>query len=201
MRTRKPYRLAHRAALSPEPPFTATLVQRMIAEARRGPKAGRASPQPEPSDEAIKCFCSVLNARAMFFYAAQEARSIKDRRDHAKALIDELRQIMPAIIKDAEQQKLKDDFFARNAFAAASALHEVLSSDVPRRAFLPVTLPENIYGWQWCAGSLFEDVRPLVGSNAAVRFLVAAIPRLSGESPKLSAVETWLKKQHQKASA
>ena len=152
--TRKPYRLATRATLDAEPPFTFELTRKLLAEALRGPKAGRTSSHPEPSDQAIKFLTATLNNRHAFYFSAQQARSIKERRDHAKALIDELRGIMPLIVKDAEQQLLKDDVFSHNAFAAASALHEFLSSDVPVRALLPVHLPENIRSWEWAAPTL-----------------------------------------------
>ena len=86
--------------------------------------------------------------------------------------------------------------FFHGAFSlAASALHEVLSSDVPIRALPQVTLPENVFGWQWCARSLFEDIRPLIGANAAMRFLTAATPFLSGERPSLPSVQAYLKQK------
>ena len=78
----------------------------MLAEALRGPKAGRAS-HPEPRDQDIKFLTATLNNRHAFYFSAQQARSIKERRDRAKALIDELRGIMPLIVKDAEQQIIR----------------------------------------------------------------------------------------------
>ncbi len=108
----------------------------------------------------------------------------------------ELREIMPWIAKDAEDQRLKaDDFFSQKIERAAQAMRAFTTSDVVRKALPPVTLPESVFGWQWCARSLYEDIAPMIGTNATARFIVAAIPKLTGENPKLSAVETWLKKR------
>lgn len=192
---KRPYRLANRARLSPAPPFTPELVRAKIVEAMCGPKKGRTT-YAEPSADAIKYLTATLNVRHQFFYSAQEDRSRKDRRDRAAELIDELREIMPAITKDAEMRRLKaDDFFSRNTERAAHRMHDFITSDVPERALPLVTLPENVAGWQWCSLSLYCDVKALIGANAAVRFIVAVVPLLSGETPKMASMQTWLKQQ------
>jgi hypothetical protein len=192
---RKPYKLRDRATLDAAPPFSPALVRELLVKAQAGPKSGRASSHPEPSAEAIRCLTIILNCRHQIFYAAQQARSIKERRDRAKALIDELRQITPALVADAELQLIKNDPFSHNAFAAASALHEFLSSDVPTRALLPVHLPENVRSWEWAGPSLYVDIKEIIGPTAALRALVAAIPALTGETPALATVKAYLAKQ------
>lgn len=193
---KRPYRLATRAVLSPEPPFSPEMVRALILDSLRGPKRGYAK-HGEPSADEMMYLSSTLNNRHAFFYAAQRDRARKDRRDRAVELIDELREIVRKIAKDAEEQRSKaDDFFSRNAERAAKAVCGFISSDVVASALPAVTLPENVFGWQWCASSLYADVEAMIGANAAVRFIVAAIPSLTGESPKLSAVTTWLRKRH-----
>lgn len=191
---KRPYGLANRARLSPGPPFTAEQVRAMLADALRGPK-GRTT-HAEPCADAIKYLTATLNSRHQFFYSAQEERGCKDRRDRAANLIEQLREVMPAITKDAEERRLKgDDFFSGNAERAAHRMHDFITSDVPERALPPVTLPGNVFGWQWCALSLCADVEALIGFNAAVRFIVAVVPLLSGENPKMASVQSWLKQR------
>jgi hypothetical protein len=192
---KRPYRLAARATLTPEPPFTPEIVKEMLAAAMVGPK-GRSVKHVEPSADAISFLTGTLNHRHAYFHAAQVDRARKDRRDRTAKLIDELRQLMPEIVQDAEQQRLKlDDVCSRGIERAANAMHAFAFSDIPRTALPVIELPENVPGWQWAAPSLHADAAALIGANAAVRFLVAAIPKLTGETPKLSTVHTWLKKQ------
>jgi hypothetical protein len=87
---------------------------------------------------------------------------------------------------------LENDVFSHGAFAAASALHELLSSDVPVRALPQVTV--SAFGWQWSAPSLAADLAP-IGKAASARFIAATTPLLTGESPKPAAVAMWLKQQ------
>ena len=110
-------------------------------------------------------------------------------------LIDELRGIMPEIVEDAEAESRKiDDFFSRKAERTAKAIYRaIFATELPR-----VDLPEMVRGWQWCARSLFEDIAPMIGSNAAVRFIAAAIPKLCGETPKAGSVQAWLKQKKDK---
>jgi hypothetical protein len=192
---KRPYRLAARTILGAAPPFTSELVRELLVKAQAGPKRGRRVKHPPPPDQAIKFLASVLNNRHALYFSAQESRLIKDRRDRAKALVDELRVIMPAIIKDAEQQLIKNDPFSHGVFAAASALHEVLSSDVPVRALPEVTLPENIRSWEWAAPSLYVDIKQIIGPTAGLRALVAMIPALTGETPAFATVKAYLLKQ------
>jgi hypothetical protein len=190
---KRPYKLNARATLDAAPPFSVERVREMLKAAQAGPKAGRASSHPEPSAEAVRLITSILNARHSYYYAAQQDRARKDRRDRAKLLVDELRQITPAICADAEQQLIKNDPFSHNAFAAASALHEFLSSDVPVRALPQMTV--SAFGWQWTAPSLAADLTPLIGKAGAARFIASTAKLLTGESPKPSAVAMWLKQQ------
>ncbi|MGO9846051.1 MAG: hypothetical protein ACLPKT_05450 [Methylocella sp.] len=165
----------------------------MLTEAERGPK-GRTPRRGEPSAEAIKYLSATLNTRHAFFFAVQQDRGRKDRRDRAKVLIDELQPLLIEIA--AEAPKLNaDEFFARRTERAAKGLCAFITSDIIEAALPPVDLPDNIHGWQWCAGSLFEDIRPLVGNNAAMRFLTAVIPHLSGERPSLPSVKARLKQK------
>ena len=88
----------------------------MLAEALRGPKTGRTT-HAEPNAEAVRLLSSILNNRHQLYFAAQQDRARKERRDRAKALIDKLRGLMPAIVKDAEQQIVGSDVFSRSIFA------------------------------------------------------------------------------------
>jgi len=192
---KRPYRLAARLPLSPEAPFTPEVVKEMLATAMIGPK-GRTAKHVVPSTDAVSFLTGTLNHRHAFFFASQVDRVRKERRDRAAKLIDELRQVMPEIVQDAEEQRAKiDDIFSQSHERAAKAVYGFVASDIVTTALPPVELPSNIFGWQWVAPSLHVDVAAMIGSNAAARFLVAAIPKLSGETPKLSAVQTWLKKQ------
>jgi hypothetical protein len=161
----------------------------MITQSMPGPK-GRATRHAEPSDQEIKYLSAILNSRNQFFYSAQQERARKERRDRAAKLIDELRSIMPEIVRDAEEQTIKtDDFFTRKAERAAKAI----CRDIFTIALPPVELPDVVHGWQWCAQSLYADVAQIIGANATVRFMAAAIPKLSGETPKAGSVRAWLK--------
>ena len=151
---------------------------------------------PSRAPSSTKYLCATLNQRHAWYFAAQEARSHKDRIDRAAELIAGLREVLPLIVKAVEERRPKaDDFFSRRAENAAKAMQAFLNSDIPATALGPVELPTNVSGWQWAAPSLYADIAPLIGSNAAVRFLTAAIPLLSGEKPKPAAIAIWLK-QH-----
>lgn len=192
-RTKRPYRLAARAVLTPEPAFTVEAVRTMVAASMIGPK-GRATRHKEPSDEEIKSLSAILNSRHQLFYCAQQDRARRERRDRAIRLIGELREIMPEIVKDAEEQRLKtDDFFSRKTDRAAKAL----CRDIFTIALPHVEMPDSVSGWQWCARSLYVDVEQIIGANAAMRFIATAIPKLSGETPKSGSVRAWLKKVNQ----
>jgi hypothetical protein len=194
---KRPYRLDARGLLTAEPPFTRDLVREMIAAAMPGPK-GRTAGISEPRSEEIKCLAMVLNSRHQFYYCAQQERSRKERRDRAAKLIGELRDILPKIVRDAEDQsqRLKGDFFSANTERAAKKVCGLIASDTVTTALPPVELPDTVRGWQWAAPSLYADVEQIIGANAAGRFIVATIPLLTGEKPKLSAVATWLKKRN-----
>ena len=146
---RKPYRLSTRATLDAAPPFTPELVRALLANALRGPK-GRRATHPEPTAEAVTFLTATLNTRHAFFYAAQQERARKDRRDHAAKLIAELREVMTGVVKDIEEQKA-DDFFARKAERAAKAICALVTSDIPATALPPVELPDQVRSWTWCA--------------------------------------------------
>lgn len=194
MKRNKPYRVAARTTLTPSPPFTLHMVTLMIERALRGPKKGQVS-HSMPSADAIKYLTTTLNARHHFFYCAQQDRARKQRRDHVMKLIDELRAVVPAIAKDADDQlaTLKGDFFARNTAVAAQALFDFITGDIPTIALPSVQLPENIFGWQWCGVSLFADVAALIGANAAARFVAEAVPLLTGEKTSAASVASQIK--------
>jgi hypothetical protein len=98
------------------------------------------------------------------------------------------------IVRDAEEQRQKaDEFFSRKAEKAAKATHAFLSSDLLKAALPLVELPDQISSWKWVGPSLFADLKLVVGSNAAYRFLLLAIPLLTGERPR--DVRVWLQQQ------
>jgi hypothetical protein len=190
---RQPYRLAERSKLTPEPPFNAELVRQMLVDAMRGP--GRAA---QIDDKAVAKVAATLNARHQLFLAAQGDRGRAARRDRVVKLFADLRAALPEVIKDIEQQA--NDFFGRRNLIAANALHRAIGSDVVERVLPPVALSENVFGWQWCGRTLHEDVAALIGSNAAIRFLAAAIPMISGEHPTPAAIATWLRQRRKEAA-
>ncbi len=137
----------------------------MMAQALHGPKGHTTRSMPDATT--TEYITGTPNDRHRWFYAAQEDRARKERRDRAFGLIGELRGLMPQIVHDGEQQRQKaDEFFAANAERAARMLCSLLTSDVAITALPPVDLPTNIGGWQWVAPSLYADVAALVGANA-----------------------------------
>jgi hypothetical protein len=93
----------------------------------------------DASAEAIERPCATLNQRHALFFAAQQDRARKQRRDRAMELINELRQLWPKIV--AEQQTRKadaDEFFSRRERGAAKAIYAVLNSDAAETALPPV---------------------------------------------------------------
>jgi hypothetical protein len=190
----QPYRLAERSKLTPEPPFNAELVRKMLAEAMRGPK-GRAA---QIDEATINKLTNTLNARHALFVAAQGDRGRAARRARVVKLFAELRAALPEIIKDIEQQAT--DFFGRHNLIAARALHRAIGSDVVEKVLPPVALSDSIASWKWTGKTLYEDVAALIGSNAAVRFLSVAIPLVSGEHPKAGAIAVWIKQQRKAAA-
>jgi hypothetical protein len=191
---RKPYKLSSRDPLDAPPPFNPQLVREMLAAAAIGPK-GRVV-ETELSDREVAKLVGTLNQRRALFISAQEARAVAARRDRAMRLIAELRDVLPEIINGRQRT---GDFFERNATRALQALCDAIASDLPERSLPPVTLSENIPGWKWCGKSLHEDAAPLIGCNAAFRFLALAIPLVSGEHPKAAAIATWIKQQRKAA--
>ena len=163
----------------------------MLAAARRGPKGATRSASADKATpiETVKRLAATLNGLHAFFYAAQRDREHKGRRDRASALIAELREIMPAIVKDAGAQRLKvDEFFSQKAERAAQTMCDFITGDVPFHALPEVTLPETVTGWQWCATALRADLESLLGARAAARFIAAAAQLLSGERPSVVSV-------------
>jgi hypothetical protein len=59
---KRPYRLATRAVLSPEPPFSPEMVRALILDSLRGPKRGYAK-HGEPSADEMMYLSSTLNNR------------------------------------------------------------------------------------------------------------------------------------------
>jgi hypothetical protein len=188
---KKPYRLNERSKLAPVSPFTPELTRRLLAKAVKGRAAM------EFDDHAVNKLTATLNARAALFYAAQGDRGRAARRVKVISLFAQLRAALPEIIADLEQAT---DFFGRHNLIAARALERAIGSDVVERVLPPIALSENVSGWQWCGRTLFEDVAPLIGSNAAVRFMESAIPLVSGEHPKASAIAVWIKQQRKAAA-
>lgn len=180
----------HRQALSLGPPFDAALVQVMIAEALRGPK-GRVA-QIEVDDRTVSKLVATLNARRAAFASAQADQDRARRRDRAIVLIGELRALLPPIVKDGEQWT---EFFGRNTSRAVAALSGALCSDLPERALPAVDLVTSGEGWRWVCPSLYSDLKDLLGANAALRFVHAVLPTVSGQSPSLPTIKAYLKQK------
>jgi hypothetical protein len=198
VKQKKPYRLSARLLLSPEPPFTVEIVHDMLRAALIGPKGRATNKHAEPNADAVSFLTGTLNHRHAFFYGAQQDRARAERRDRALKVLADLRSLMGQVATDAEQQRQRakvNDIFSQNHERAAKATSAFLHSDLFATALPPVQLPESVRGWQWCAPSLHADVAAMIGANAAARFLFAAIPKLTGESPKLASVQIWLKQQ------
>jgi hypothetical protein len=190
---KKPYRLAERSKLVPEPPFTPASVCEMLLAAMRGRAVVRLD------EQAVNRLTGTLNARHRIFLAAQEDRERAARRDRAVKLIAELRETLPAILAD-QQKSAADDFFVRATRSAATALCSIVLSDLVETALPPITLAETVANWQWCGRTLHEDAAALIGSNAAIRFLLAsAIPLLSGERPTTGSIAAWLRQRKEAA--
>jgi hypothetical protein len=188
---KQPYRLSQRSKLGGPAPFDAKLVRELLAKAVKGRAAM------EFDDHAVNKLTATLNARHALFVAAQGDRGRAARRAKVVKLFADLRATLPEIIADLEQAT---DFFGRHNLIAARALQRAIGSDVVEKVLPPVALSENVSGWQWCGRTLFEDVAPLIGSNAAVRFMESAIPLVSGEHPKASAIAVWIKQQRKAAA-
>ena len=136
---------------------------------------------------------STLNQRHAQYYGAQQDRGRQARRNRAAELIEELRELWPGVVRDAEEQRQKaDEFFSRKAEKAAKATHAFLSSDLLKATLPLVELPDQLSSWKWVAPSLYQDLKRLLDANAACRFLLAAIPLLTRERPKT--VRAWLQK-------
>jgi hypothetical protein len=205
---KRPYRLAARKTLTAEPAFTSALVLKLVESALRAPKG-----KPKPNkwatlrqaerDAMLAEWASILNHRHHEFFLSQQDRSRKDRREKAKALIAELRALVPEIVGDAEDQRdrfREADPFSNRSLQAARRLGdwamfsaEFLDSSIPDFALPPVPLPANVSGWQWVGPTLLRDLEPWLGTNAACRFIAAAIPLMSGETPTAASVERQLK--------
>ncbi len=147
-------------------------------------------------------WASILNFRHREFFYAQEERARKNRRDQARKLVDELRALVPTIVADADDQcdRFKDDHLSREALRSARRLSdwatysaEFLDSNTTVLALPPVYLPDNVFGWQWVGKTLLGDLEPL-GTNAAGRFITAAIPLMTGEHPSAASVLSQLKR-------
>jgi len=205
---KRPYRLTARKTLTAEPVFTSALVLKLVESALRAPKG-----KPKPNkwatlrqaerDAMLAEWASILNHRRHEFFLSQQDRGRKDRRERAKALVADMVALMPELVGDAEDQadRFKEaDPFANRSLQAARRLGdwarfsaEFLDSAIPDFALPPVDLPDNVAGWQWVGPTLLRDLAPWLGVNASCRFIAAAIPFISGESPSPASVERQLK--------
>lgn len=194
---RQPYRLSARTPLTPEPPFNPEFTRELLLAAMYGLKRVQLDLREPFDDRTVNKLSATLNARHAMFVAAQEERAHAARCDRATVLIAELRGLLPIILANLERST--DDFFSRATKTAAGKLYEAIASDQVKTALPKMTLSENVSSWQWCGRSLYDDIAPLIGSNAAIRFLAAAIPLLSGEHPQAGAIATWIKQQKRAA--
>jgi hypothetical protein len=171
------------------PPFDAVLVRRMIGQSLHGPK-GRVVARVEVEDWQIHKLVGVLNSRAAMYAATLADQDRARRRDKAVALIAELRALLPLVVKDSQQWK---EFFGRNTSRAAKELCDVVLSDLPKRALPQIDLPTSGEGYRWVAPTLYRDLKDLLGANAALRFVHAVLPKVSGQSPSLPTIKLYLK--------
>ena len=205
---RKPYRLKTRLPLTAEPVFTSALVLKMVEAALRAPK-GKAKPNKWATlgqverDAMVAEWTSILNFRRGEFFFVQQERGRHHRREQAQALFQKLLAILPEIVGDAEDQRDRfkgADPFSNRSLRAAQRLAdwaadsiEFLDGAIPAYALPPVHLPDNVPGWQWAGPTLLRDLEPWLGTNAACRFIAAAIPLMNGETPTAASVARQLK--------
>jgi len=186
MSRRRPYKLATRARLTRDPPFTPESLQATIGDVL-GTK------YTPPGDAEAAKLCSILNQWHAWFYEAQELREFNAAAEKAAAAIETLQSALPIIGRHHQKRAEAGDVFAKWQMKAVAELYDAVKKD-PARVTTGDSLPNQVRDWRWLAKVLPIDIEAAIrptnpryrGGRSKrgplARIVAAVIPSLTGEN-------------------
>lgn len=201
MTPRRPYKLAKRADLLPDPPFTPEGLRETIRDALGGKYA------PPGDAEAVR-LCGILNSWHAWFYEAQEQRKFNESVEQAEAALKTLQAVLPIIEKHHLKKAELGDPFATWQVRAAADLDAAVNKD-PKRVIHRENLPDQARDWRWLAKVLPIDIKAAIQptnpgyrggcskTGPLARVTASVIPSLTGERVGVVAVALQLGKAKQ----